>query len=210
MLFGSLQRLLHGREIALIVGALVWIMLQLIFLIFRNTRKKFLFPCRKNILYSAFFFYCVAVVAVTQFPLILADSDPYGWLSELRINLVPFRTIIQDLQPEYAPFGLFYAGRWSVVGNVILTIPLGVFLSLTKERRFRNVVLIGILFSAGIEILQLSIGLITGVHWRTTNIDDVILNTTGTIIGYGLCLLAPKKLKQYFIFNEIKCKESPI
>ncbi|OMP66110.1 VanZ family protein [Domibacillus epiphyticus] len=65
----------------------------------------------------------------------------------------------------------------NTVGNVVLFVPFGFFLSILN-RDFLKTAAIGALFSIMIEIIQL---------WlpnRWTDIDDVILNTLGTIIGY--------------------------
>lgn len=73
-----------------------------------------------------------------------------------------------------------------VVGNIILFIPLGFYAPLVwfKIRRLKQVVLIGLLTSLGIEVIQMLISLIIGVRYRSFVVDDIILNTIGVILGY--------------------------
>ncbi len=63
--------------------------------------------------------------------------------------------------------------------NIILFIPLGFFLPILykKYRNFKEVTKVGFLTSLFIEIMQL-------FSHRATDIDDLITNTLGTIIGY--------------------------
>jgi len=93
------------------------------------------------------------------------------------INIIPFHTI-KDLLSNHS-LGKFIVNN---IGNIILFIPFGFLLPI----KFKNVnrmaksVFVGMAFSIVIEIIQL---------WmpnRWTDIDDVILNTLGTGIGYSL------------------------
>ena len=70
--------------------------------------------------------------------------------------------------------------------NVVMTIPFGFLLPLTKKEnsKFLKVMLWTFLLSFGIEILQ---PLING--FRSADITDVITNVTGGIIGYMFYLL---------------------
>ena len=71
-------------------------------------------------------------------------------------------------------------------GNVVLFVPLGVLLPLTWPRvRFRRGVAIAAAVSVGIEVAQY-----LSASWghRTADVNDVILNTTGAILGLALVL----------------------
>jgi glycopeptide antibiotics resistance protein len=70
--------------------------------------------------------------------------------------------------------------------NVLLFIPLGCLLPLLIKVSFKQVVLIGMLFSLTIELLQLVTGLAAHLTFRIADINDVIFNTLGTCIGYML------------------------
>ena len=84
---------------------------------------------------------------------------------EVTVNIIPFIYMI----PDFANACL----------NVLLFIPFGFFLP-TLWEKFRNVkstILVGLLTTLFVEISQLFTG-------RATDIDDVITNIFGTIIGY--------------------------
>lgn len=94
------------------------------------------------------------------------------------INLIPLREITRSLHSlDSTDAGYGVVNFW---GNILVFVPLGVLLVLAKPwgRRpaWPMAVATGAAFSSGIEILQFSIG-------RTADIDDVILNTLGVIVG---------------------------
>lgn len=83
------------------------------------------------------------------------------------VNLIPFS------DPEYSKVGY--------VLNVIMLMPFG-FLAPTlfrDKRKLWKTALAGALFSILIEGSQL-------LNYRSTDVDDVILNTLGAVIGYGI------------------------
>ncbi|MEH7413620.1 VanZ family protein [Priestia megaterium] len=93
------------------------------------------------------------------------------------INLVPFYTM-RDLLFHHS-FSDFILNN---IGNIILFLPFGFFLPI-KFRGIDNLpksFLVGMFFSVLIEIVQLF------MPNRWTDIDDVLLNTLGTGIGYSL------------------------
>ena len=51
------------------------------------------------------------------------------------------------------------------------------------------VVLVGLGLSAAIELGQLAISLHLGYGYRAADVDDVILNTLGTLIGLGVFVI---------------------
>ena len=70
-----------------------------------------------------------------------------------------------------------------VVGNLIMLFPLGIYLPLLYRRLrkvsgFFAILLISFLVSVGIEILQLA------TSYRSTDVDDVLLNTAGACLGF--------------------------
>ena len=67
-----------------------------------------------------------------------------------------------------------------VIGNILLFVPLGYFVShYCKLRSVIGITIVSLLSSATIEITQHFIG-------RSVDIDDVILNVLGGIVGYLL------------------------
>ena len=102
------------------------------------------------------------------------------------INLVPFKIIIRDIKSlingDYLIFLI------NIVGNILLFIPIGILVPMLWKIKDRYVILIGFLISLSIEITQLYLG-------RVTDIDDLILNTSGVIIGLLVYKCVNKKEK---------------
>jgi len=92
------------------------------------------------------------------------------------INLIPFQSIMEFISGSSNNLRRFAFGN--VVGNIIIFIPLGIYLPLLKKDKR---VLINLLFiflvSLSVEILQGLLGI--GV----SDIDDIILNCLGGCIG---------------------------
>lgn len=87
----------------------------------------------------------------------------------------------------------------NVLGNIILFIPLGIFSSdIIKNKTFIPIFFISLVVSCSIEFAQSMID-------RTADIDDVILNVLGGIIGYFLYKYANKIFHKFpkIIKNEL-------
>ena len=71
---------------------------------------------------------------------------------------------------------------WNVIGNVAMFIPTGIVLPIVYRRlnSFWKVVAAGAFISLCTEILQLPF------PSRASDVDDLILNTLGVVVGYGI------------------------
>lgn len=109
---------------------------------------------------------------------------------EYHYNFIPFQEIVRFLKFGYclSPMSIFL----NLFGNIIGFLPFGFFLPVIsrKNRKMRKVVLAGAVSSACIEFIQLVTK--TGV----CDIDDIILNTLGTFLGYLLFLAADEVRKR--------------
>lgn len=97
------------------------------------------------------------------------------------VNLTPFHTIRNYIR--YAP-----TSDWlwvNIVGNIVMFIPWGFCLPLLwKEyRSFFKLVFMALFLPVCIEFFQLFVG-------RTVDVDDVILNFAGSMLGGVLFLIA--------------------
>ncbi len=106
---------------------------------------------------------------------------PFGRPMDLgdRLNLDPFATIERAFQlgPRSASYRL-------LVGNIVAFVPLGILLPMA----FRRLPIvagfaIAVAVSVGIELGQLGISTYLGYAYRSTDVDDVILNVCGATIG---------------------------
>lgn len=85
-----------------------------------------------------------------------------------------------DPKYNFIPFLYFFSDRSSLL-NIFLFMPLGLFLPALRSKflKFGPTVLFGFLMSAFIEFFQI-------FTRRATDINDLITNTFGTILGYFL------------------------
>ncbi|WP_317979613.1 VanZ family protein [Paenibacillus glycanilyticus] len=90
------------------------------------------------------------------------------------INLVPFHSITEFITGSTANAKRFAFAN--VMGNILIFIPLGVYLPLSKNNYITNVLSI-IALSLFVEIIQGLLGI--GI----ADIDDIILNSIGGCIG---------------------------
>ncbi len=110
---------------------------------------------------------------------------PFGGVMDLsdRLNLEPFATIDRALElgPRSVSFRL-------MIGNIAAFVPFGILLPLVVSTRWSAaLVVIGALWlSAAIELGQLAISYWIGFAYRSTDVDDVILNVLGAAVGYVL------------------------
>lgn len=105
-------------------------------------------------------------------------------------NLIPFATINRYLSVLDRPSGLGLF-LYNIVGNSIILIPFGYLFPIVNKtmKHWWAFVLAALIFILIMEILQyVSMS-------GTLDIDDVLLNLSGALIGYLLCPLRDPKTK---------------
>ncbi|MEO8625169.1 MAG: VanZ family protein [Candidatus Limnocylindrales bacterium] len=126
----------------------------------------------------------LVVLAVLTLRSVGADVD-----SNVRLNLKPFATILPALR--HGP-GSFVFGN--LIGNVLAFVPLGLLLTVAFRRvPWPLVILAGAALSTAIETTQYVLSINLGHGYRAADIDDVIVNVCGTVVGlalYGVSALA--------------------
>ncbi len=112
-----------------------------------------------------FALYLLAVCSVVGIP-----SIKYIHL-DFSLNLLPLLDIV-DNPPGYIK---------NTILNIILFVPLGIFLPAVwpQYRSLRQIATAGFGFSLSIELLQL-------FSWRLTDVDDLLTNTLGAVLGFYL------------------------
>ncbi|MCR5575935.1 MAG: VanZ family protein [Oscillospiraceae bacterium] len=95
-----------------------------------------------------------------------------------RVNLIPFVNLFD--------YDNMRSLLWNVVGNTAMLIPSGIILPIVYRKldSFWKVAAAGAMLSLCIELLQLPFSA------RASDIDDLILNTVGVMLGYGIYRLA--------------------
>lgn len=126
----------------------------------------------------AFIAYILALVSVTIFPISIGNNKTQ--FSNIGYNLIPLSSILNLTSDKYT-ISFFIK---QVVGNIILFIPLGLYLSSIKKYfSFKKILLIGFIVSMGIEITQ-TITSYLGLNIKIVDIDDVVLNLLGIMVGF--------------------------
>ena len=151
----------------------------------------------------AFIMCLFGVLAVTLWPVYLVRNQGGMWGDVLllierpspltKVNLVPFR-MFQDYWQDLTQGG----GLFTVInflGNLAVFVPLGLFPALLwRGETWKRSVLVGGGVSLSVEIGQYFI-------MRSTDIDDLLLNTLGALCGWWLYMLlrrfAPKFVEKF-------------
>jgi len=100
-------------------------------------------------------------------------------------NFVPFRTIKQSLSGSLAPI------QWlNLYGNIAIFVPTGIIAALSfKKQHLANAALVSFIISLSLESLQLF--LLMG----SFDVDDLILNTAGGVLGAALVVIGVRLVK---------------
>lgn len=103
-------------------------------------------------------------------------SDLAHW-----VNLVPFTTIASQIRTGAG------GALVQLVGNVGLLLPLGLLgpLVMPSLRRAPRLLLVALVGSVGIEVVQF-VGTSLRMMSRSVDVDDVILNVAGALLGWLL------------------------
>ena len=108
-------------------------------------------------------------------------SDGFGRTmrrEDFQFNLIPFVEIIRFV--KYREYIGFYNVMINLVGNVVAFIPFGALIRFVVNHSVRWYHVMGytILFSLSVELLQLV------AKVGSFDVDDLILNTLGGVLGY--------------------------
>lgn len=178
-----------GMKFAFIVGSIIILIIEVIKFIKRNKEEKFL--NFREFMSLTFKFYILMVIIVTLFPLVIG-----GYIGKPSMNIVPVFNTIKDIYE--VPIGMesYMIGFWikNILGNILLLLPLGIFLPMffKRLRSFKSTVITCALVSLSIEVVQY-ISTYFG-NFRSCDIDDIILNTLGGMIGFIIYKVIDKKV----------------
>lgn len=154
-------------------------------------RKPWKRSAPREIAMSMFVAYIAALLVMALEGTWLAPADMLASARERLasmqdIHLEPFNTIRQQVEKLPSDESLT-----QLLGNSLLFMPWGIFLPMLW-RRFRHpvwIALMCLLLSCSIEFIQLFIG-------RMVDVDDLILNFSGSMCGAGLWWIASRLRKE--------------
>ena len=167
-----------------ILSALIPFLIVLV--LFRSTQKK------KGVSYTRYSFitivvFAVYIVGVYHFTGAGTIYDGLMYQFEWRkdqFNWIPFSNNIDVV---------------AYILNIVLFVPLGLLVPIIwkKLSKFPDILATGFLFTILIEVSQL-------LNNRRTDIDDILLNVLGAVVGFGLFKIFDKVTKSKF------CVKNPI
>lgn len=141
----------------------------------RNKNEKMSKPIRMG----AFLLYIYMLLYITIFRGGLYQNDYHV------INIIPFDELLTSSYYQLQAWGkqsAFLIFSYNVLGNIVWFIPLGIFLpTIFEKMNIGKVIFISLALSLSIEVCQYIF--YTGV----SDIDDIIFNVLGGIVGYALC-----------------------
>lgn len=161
----------------------IWPMILIVTVILVSARiVYFVKNKQKMILYEELLKYSFIIYVLSLFYVVTFQD--VSWSTS---NFIPFKEMFR-----YPIFSrLFFK---NVVGNMIMFLPYGFFISyFLKLNKIKTITILSIIVSLTIEFTQLLIG-------RVFDVDDIILNVIGGILGYIT----------YRIFHNVKDKLPPI
>lgn len=138
---------------------------------------------RNKVLKISSIVYTVVMVYLLFFQRVAnVDYSNYTEQLKLRLNLVPFRTVMLYLRVAFKQDSIINFATINLLGNVIMFIPMGIFLpSMFKSKRnILNFIVTVIVMISMVEVIQLFTLL------GSCDIDDLILNVVGATIGFLL------------------------
>ncbi|MEN6435785.1 MAG: VanZ family protein [Anaerolineaceae bacterium] len=159
--------------------------LLLLVLLFHSWRKQHSWPYLFFL--SVFWVYILVVLTMIFFPIRIPQEWPGNITPQnildifSHVNIIPFN------------FGYLFTANSTVIfeqliGNILLTLPFGFslpFLVYVPGRRIFWVALFSGLALEGMQLLIELLGIISG-YGHAIDINDVILNSIGVLVGYGL------------------------
>lgn len=123
--------------------------------------------------FSVFWVYMMGVISVVVFPFPIAIPNPDFRLS---LQLIPF------------DFGFCHLGTLclkNIYENILLTIPFGFGISFIAFIKPKNILGLALAVGFTFELVQLILSFLIKNSFRVIDINDVILNAIGVLLGYG-------------------------
>lgn len=92
------------------------------------------------------------------------------------ISIIPFLSLFEMINKDISLIRILE----NVFGNIAIFIPFGLLLPAFLKEKSKKIIINGLVFSVLIEIIQFIFAM------GSADIDDVIFNTSGVIIGYAI------------------------
>ena len=163
------------KEVVYQIFGGAWPMIVIFTIILSSIRITYLIVKKqKLVLYKELTYLLFVIYILSLFYIVTFQDDNYGMS-----NFVPFREMLRYKIGSK----LFFR---NIVGNILLYMPLGFFVTAyIDERKIFPTMIISLMTTISIELVQLVIG-------RVFYIDDIILNLFGGFLGALIFTLLDK------------------
>lgn len=192
---GLIQLYIEKMLIHMLVAIPFYVVGRLIFIKNKQVEVKLM----RELMMAGFTVYMIALASQTIIPQwemgIASDTGKFYFEvhrvnQSAGVNLIPLHTIFDyafHTNAEVMDWGM--VSLLNLAGNVFLFSPIGFFLPFIWKRwqSFRKILWVGLGTTCFIEFVQFFIG-------RSSDIDDVLLNTIGVLIGYWAYYLFCRKI----------------
>jgi len=147
----------------------VWPMLFIFTIIIVSIRLVYIFYNKeKFVFYKELLMFCFIIYILLLYYIVTFQDSNYG-----TNNYIPFKEIFR-----YKITSKLFIKN--VLGNILLFVPFGIFAShYVKNKKVYITLILTLIVSFSIEFTQSIIG-------RTADVDDIILNLFGGLLGYML------------------------
>jgi glycopeptide antibiotics resistance protein/uncharacterized RDD family membrane protein YckC len=142
-----------------------------------------------TVVFYSFLFYLLAIALQTVIPL-PANADyctRHSYASSPQLRPFYFVQVVEErARGHWGLSAILHNGAlWSTALNVVMLVPLGAFLRYVYRTRLVPTVLLGFGVSLLFELTQLTgLWFVYPCPYRLFSVDDMILNTTGVLIGW--------------------------
>ena len=149
---------------------------------------------RVLIVYS-FILYLMTAYFLVILP--LPSFEEVAAMTSQRLQLLPFNFVLDIIDEAQKTHVAIYRNKalLQVVFNVLMTVPFGVYLRYYFEFDFKKTLKYSFLLSLFFELTQLSaLYFIYPRPYRLADVDDLMANTLGGVLGYYLAIIPIKIL----------------
>ncbi len=146
---------------------------------------------REVFILSIIFTYFIVLLCRTQFPIFIDNQTMKEELGGIKlgrdINLIPLKDFMQ----------------MTSVLNIVMFVPIGFLLGLIEGIKWKKITMIGFSISFFIEISQILVNVFIGYNFRIADVNDLIFNTLGTIIGLFILYIVRYVINKLFRDDEV-------
>lgn len=157
-----------------------WILIEVV-----NRKQKNFFQV---ITQASFYVFIFMVLTLTGYFILFREVSAHDWWHKMMIRINHRDHVNFQL---FKMFKIYKILSKQIIGNFIMLLPLGIFLPLLYKKisNFFPIIIVSFLVSTTIELLQLI------SSFRSTDVDDIFLNTLGACTGYFIYRLTVFAIK---------------